>query len=291
MVVDPADDANIRLLLFPERFTFAVVWSLELIAQVWIPRRSKRVLPFVVVTFFVLVASYILEQYVNQLEQQNAENTRKQWELEVYTQLLRHDLRNDLQAILGLIEVAELFVDLDITKVRENLSQSLSLGDRMVQLLHVFSMPLEQPGTDLVKHIEEAAKESRKTYPDLKILVTSDTDASKTSFTASRLLPMVWQNIFRNAAQYAGIEPKVRVDISRNLDEFVITILDNGPGIPESKRNFLFRRGSDTDAEDRGLGLYLSRIVLESHGGSIELIETKKGEGTMFVIKIPSSAS
>jgi two-component system aerobic respiration control sensor histidine kinase ArcB len=244
----------------------------------------------VVITFFVLVVSYTLDQYVTQLEQQNAENTRKQWELEVYTQLLRHDLRNDLQAVLGLIEVAELFVDLDINKVKENLSQSLSLGGRMVQLLHVFSMPLEQPGTDLIKNIEEAAEEAQKTHRDLKVEISTDSKVRKTTFTASRLLPMVWQNIFRNAAQYAGVEPKVMVDITLDdNDGFVINIRDNGPGIPVDKREYLFRRGSEMDSEESGLGLYLSKIVLESHRGSIELIEDIEENGTSLLIKIPTS--
>jgi signal transduction histidine kinase len=244
----------------------------------------------VVITFFVLVVSYTLDQYVTQLEQQNAENTRKQWELEVYTQLLRHDLRNDLQAVLGSIEVAELFVDLDINKVKKNLSQSLSLGGRMVQLLHIFSMPLEQPGTDLIKNIEEAAEEAQKTHRDLTVEISTDSKVRKTTFTASRLLPMVWQNIFRNAAQYAGFEPKVMVDITLNDNNvFVITISDNGPGIPLDKRKYLFRRGSEMDFEEHGLGLYLSKIVLESHRGSIELIEDNEGNGTRLLIKIPTS--
>ena len=159
----------------------------------------------------------------------------------------------------------------------------------MVQLLHVFSMPLEQPGTDLVKHIKEAARESEKTHGNLKIEVSSDNEASKTSFTASRLLPMVWQNLFRNAAQYAGVDPEVRVNIALADNEFIITVGDNGPGIPESKREFLFRRGSDEDSEN-GLGLYLSKIILESHGGSIELVDGDEGAATRFIIKIPTSA-
>jgi signal transduction histidine kinase len=242
----------------------------------------------IVITFFLLVASYILEQYVSQVEQRTSDLTKQQWELEVYTQLLRHDLRNDLQAILGLIELADLFADLDSEKVKENLAQSLSLGERMAQLLHVFSMPLEQPGTDLVKHIQEVAKESQKTHGGLKIEVSSSDDVSRTAFTASRLLPMVWQNIFRNAAQYAGVDPVVHVDVALEWDEFVISISDNGPGIPEDRREFLFRRGAQVETDGHGQGLYLSKIVLESHGGSIELVDDESG-GTRFVIRIPAS--
>ncbi|MFW9793022.1 MAG: sensor histidine kinase [Candidatus Thorarchaeota archaeon] len=243
----------------------------------------------IVVTFFVMVAAYTLEKYVAQLEQRTGDLTRQQWELEVYTQLLRHDLRNDLQAVLGLIELADLFVDVSTEKVKENLTQSLSLGSRMVQLLHVFSMPLVQPETDLVKHIEEAALESQETHKDMKIEISSHGEVSKTTFTASRLLPMVWQNIFRNAAQYAGVDPTVQVDIFLENDVFVIYISDDGPGIPEEKRESLFRRGLEADSKEGGLGLYLSKIVLESHGGSIDLVEDYDKGGTRFLIRIPVS--
>jgi signal transduction histidine kinase len=244
----------------------------------------------IVVTFFVLVASYTLEQYVRQVDQRTSELDRRQWELEVYTQLLRHDLLNDLQAILSSIELAELFVDLDTEKAKTKLAESLSLSNRMVQLLHVFSMPPDQPGTDLVKHIEEVAIESQKTHRNLKIEISSGSEVSKAKFTASRLLPMVWQNIFRNAAQYAGENPIVKVDISLEENEFVISISDNGPGIPEDKREFLFRRGADSESEEGGIGLYLCKFVLEAHGGSIDLVDDQDSGGTRYIIRIPASA-
>ncbi|MFW9786609.1 MAG: sensor histidine kinase [Candidatus Thorarchaeota archaeon] len=243
----------------------------------------------IVVTFFILVASYTLEQYIEQVEQSNSDLTRQQWELEVYTQLLRHDLRNDLQAILSSIELAQLFLDIDINKVNQNLTQSIDLGNRMVQLLHVFSMPLELPEMDLVKHIEEVALDSQKTHRHLKIKVTGEKEVSKCAFTASRLLPMVWQNIFRNAAQYAGESPTVFVDISLEEDNFVISISDDGPGIPIEKREFLFRRGSKSQSEEGGVGLYLSKFVLESHKGSIELVDDPDLGGTKFIIRLPTS--
>jgi len=242
----------------------------------------------IVVTFFALVASYTLERYVGQVDQRTKDMDRQQRELEVYTQLMRHDLRNDLQALLGSIELAEMFVDLNTERAKENLTQSLSLGNRMVHLLHVFSLPLILPGTDLVEHIKEVAHEARYAHPDLKIEIFSESEVSRTKFTASRLLPMVWQNIFRNAAQYAGDSPTVRVDVALEENDFVITISDDGPGIPEDKRQNLFKRGSKSESEESGLGLYLSKLVLESHGGTIELVDVPGQTGTKFIIRIPA---
>ncbi|MFW9909183.1 MAG: sensor histidine kinase [Candidatus Thorarchaeota archaeon] len=245
----------------------------------------------IVVTFFILVVSYTLENYVAQVEQRTSDITRKQWELEVYTQLLRHDLRNDLQALLSSIELADLFADLSRERLKENLTQALSIGDRMVQLLHVFSIPLEQPGTNLVKHIEEVAHESQKTHKDLKIEISSEPEARRVTFTASRLLSMVWQNIFRNAAQYAGIGPTVKVDIALKKKTFIVSISDDGPGIPRDKKEFLFRRGSGFDAQESGVGLYLSKLVLESHGGSIELVDDSSSIGARFIVRLPVTPS
>jgi sensor histidine kinase regulating citrate/malate metabolism len=68
---------------------------------------------------------------------------------------------------------------------------------------------------------------------------------------------------------------------------FLVVISDNGPGIPEDKKEWLFKRGPNSDSVERGLGLYLSRIVLESHKGSIELAD-QEGERTKFIIRIPA---
>jgi len=78
------------------------------------------------------------------------------------------------------------------------------------------------------------------------------------------------------------------VDVALEEDVFVISITDDGPGIPEDKRDFLFRRGSKVEPEEGGMGLYLSKVVLESHGGSIELVDDELG-GTQFLIGIPTS--
>ncbi|TXT57835.1 MAG: putative Sensor histidine kinase DpiB [Candidatus Thorarchaeota archaeon] len=242
-----------------------------------------------VLTLFVAVVSYMLEMYEHQITHHAADLDRQKRELEVYTQLLRHDLRNDLQAVLSSIELATMFLHLDPEKTKENLLQSLGLGERMVELLHVFSMPLEQPGADLVEHIRRVAGEAQETYPHIQIQISCSESTSECDFTASRLLTMVWLNLLRNAAMYAGNAPEVQIDISLEEGYFQVRVRDNGPGIPEEKKDWLFRRGSGFGTDEHGIGLYLSRIVLESHNGTIELVEDTEGKGTEFLIKIPAT--
>jgi len=238
-----------------------------------------------IIAFFVIVISYILDSYIVQVNNQKDDLSKKQWELEVYTQLLRHDLRNDLHAILGAIELSQLLLDVDVSQVEGHLEQSYRLGERMANLLNVFTLPLEQPDTNLVKHIHDSAHESEKVHKNLTIKINSSSEVENKTFTASRLLPMVWANIFRNAAQYAGDNPIVTVDIFLEADTFHILIGNDGPPIPLNTREHLFTRGGEMGDEEGGLGLYLSKIILESHGGTIKLSESDE---TQFSIRIPS---
>ena len=241
-----------------------------------------------IIVALMLVASHMLESYIKKLDYHIVESSRKARELEVYAQLLRHDLRNDLQAILNSVEIAEMFLEVNTEKVKENLSQSLSLGKRITQLLHVFSMPVEIPSTDLVEHIKDIALESQETYSNLRVEISSTQDVQNRTFTSSRLLPMVWTNIFRNAAQYCGDPAIVNVQVSTDDNSFLIIISDNGPGIPDDKKEWLFRRGSNSEPGEGGMGLYLSRVVVEAHNGSINLADQDDG-GTKFIIKIPAN--
>ncbi len=259
------------------------------IFQVPFDRYDSHLGTVVVITTFVLITSIMLDSYITKLDQRSIDLTKKQNELEVYTQILRHDIRNDLQAILGSIELAELMLELNTRETRELLVQTIRVGERMTRLLNVFTMPMHVVGIDLVKSIEKVAEDAQNTFSNLIIDITKSDDVDQISFTASRLLPMVWMNIFRNAARHAGKQPRVNVDIQVVKGEFQIRISDNGPGIPESEKEWLFKRGSADPSKESGLGLYLSRVVLESHGGSIELVGNEQKEGTTLLIHLPIS--
>ncbi|MFP4008490.1 MAG: sensor histidine kinase [Spirulinaceae cyanobacterium] len=72
-------------------------------------------------------------------------------------------------------------------------------------------------------------------------------------------------------------------------DRIVISIRDNGPGIPETIRNQIFAPFFSTKPVNKGTGLGLSisyQIVVENHGGELRCEDTPQG-GTEFIIKLP----
>ncbi len=79
----------------------------------------------------------------------------------------------------------------------------------------------------------------------------------------------------------------MRVDISVANHHYHIVIKDDGPSIPVNMRETLFKKDTGFDYRDKGIAFYLSRLIIESHGGTIELSETP---GTQFIVGIPTSS-
>ncbi len=65
----------------------------------------------------------------------------------------------------------------------------------------------------------------------------------------------------------------------------LVEICDDGPGIPEEIRDCLFTKGVST--RDGGLGLYLSRRIMEVYNGSISLQESDPNSGACFLLELP----
>ena len=164
-----------------------------------------------------------------------------------------------------------------------------AIGNRIIRLLDVFSAPVEEEESDIVKLISTLAKEAERTHPCMSVIVETTAAAKNVTFTSSRLMQTVWTNIFRNAAEHAGDNPVVTVSISTNGDELLIRTSDNGPGIPETEKEWLFRRGKGGIEGTRGIGLYLARVILESHGGSIGLVEDAESTGCTLQVRLPIS--
>jgi signal transduction histidine kinase len=106
-------------------------------------------------------------------------------------------------------------------------------------------------------------------------------------------LGQVLTNLLQNALKFSGPEPPVDLEI-RPVDEEAVafSVVDRGPGIPEHERSAIFERFHQMDAastrrsEGAGLGLYITRQLVDAMGGSIELT-SREGEGSTFTVSIP----
>ena len=85
-------------------------------------------------------------------------------------------------------------------------------------------------------------------------------------------------------------QPIVKVTTRRLNDKIEIKIEDNGNGIPSSLKEKIFQPFFTTKptGEGTGLGLSLSYDIIKAHGGEIK-VETKKGEGSTFIIELPAT--
>ena len=103
-------------------------------------------------------------------------------------------------------------------------------------------------------------------------------------------LDQVLVNLLGNAARHAR-GAAIEVSLFTTEDETLLRVRDAGPGIPEAVRNRLFEPFARAPgaAPGLGLGLYISREIVEAHGGHIEM-SSARGEGTAFTVHLPRAA-
>ena len=102
----------------------------------------------------------------------------------------------------------------------------------------------------------------------------------------------VLDNLLDNAVRYSAEGTEVTVTAQRQQDELVVSIADQGMGIPATDLDRLFDRmfhveqRTTADAAGAGLGLAICRGLVEAHGGRI-WIESEEGSGSTFFFTLP----
>lgn len=101
-------------------------------------------------------------------------------------------------------------------------------------------------------------------------------------------IQQVLTNLLENASKYAG-EGVIELEVYWRGANFYFTVTDSGPGIPEGERERVFQpfqRGRGQLPRGTGLGLFISKSIVEAHGGSIKIEEGEKG-GARFRVCLP----
>jgi signal transduction histidine kinase len=102
----------------------------------------------------------------------------------------------------------------------------------------------------------------------------------------------VVQNLIDNSLKFTPSGGKIKVELSQNADTTILTVSDTGRGIPPENMAKLFQRFWQAGSSGRyyastGLGLYLSRKIVEGHGGQI-WCESQVGKGSQFTVELPT---
>jgi len=209
-------------------------------------------------------------------------------ELELYSSLIRHDLINDVQVIAGYVDISNEMFGMNNADLKSMLDSATSICRRMTGVLEAFKELPAEIERNPVRFIEKISRGAEESYANLQVTISSDSEVEQIRIPSSRLLSLVFDNLFRNAVQFAGNNAEISVVITAVNETVNVIFSDNGPGVVDEVRGKLFRKGVSTGGG--GMGLYLTKQVLQTMGGSIELLESAPNEGARFLIILPSSS-
>jgi K+-sensing histidine kinase KdpD len=122
---------------------------------------------------------------------------------------------------------------------------------------------------------------------DNTILVSVDSDAFE----------MVFSNLIENAVHYSTSSPHVEIKMWKKDKWAFMELSDRGIGIPEEQHRDVFKmfkrlpEGASLWGSGTGMGLYVVKGIIKSHGGNIRVNFVDKGEGTSFRIRLPLARS
>jgi two-component system sensor histidine kinase QseC len=103
-------------------------------------------------------------------------------------------------------------------------------------------------------------------------------------------LRVLVRNLLDNASRHAGRGATVVVEITRDADGTLLAITDNGPGVPEDKRNAVlrrFQRGDENTSDGAGLGLPIVQRIADVHRASLRLASGTEGRGLRVEVRFP----
>jgi signal transduction histidine kinase len=216
---------------------------------------------------------------------------------------MSHELRTPLNAIIGYTELI-----LDATygeipeRVRGTLQRVERSGRHLLGLINevldlskieagqfkldTAPFSLADTAAAAVSSLESLAREKRIT------LTATTSPGLPQAIADERRITQVMVNLIGNALKFTDAG-EVEVRVTADADAFAVSVRDTGPGIAPEHRSRIFEEFQQADTSTTrpkggaGLGLAISKRIVEMHGGTLALLESEVGRGSTFGFTLP----
>ncbi len=218
--------------------------------------------------------------------------------------IVSHDLRNPLSSISMAAHVlAKQFVHLGeeasktrhfIDVISRNAEEALRLISDLLDMENIAQgrLSLQLNPHDLHKLMSQAMEmfEHSAALKNISLQFDPSTVSAYSVCDRDRIT-QVLGNLIGNAIKFTQAGGNIILALNQMKDVFDISVTDNGPGIQADMQQKIFERFSQIGKDDRrglGLGLHISRMIVEAHGGRI-WVDSEPGRGSGFHFVLPKS--
>lgn len=218
-----------------------------------------------------------------------------------FLSIAAHELKTPITSLLGSAQLLARRLNQGDTTLDERSRQRVQtiegqarrLGQLVSMLLDVSRVQagrllLDRHPTDVADLVRSVANQLAE-HGDTREIVVYGPSRAVASVDSLRV-EQVLTNLLSNALKYGPGDRPIQVDITSNPETLHVSVRDYGPGIPSERRDRLFDRFYQARAGDRrsgmGLGLYISRQIVEQHGGHIQA-EFPTDGGTRLIVELP----
>ncbi len=212
-------------------------------------------------------------------------------DLRLLNQVMRHDIRNDLQLIGAYAELLEDHVDEEgeeyLEIIKESTESATDLTTTARDLARVMlDADSEVRSVSIEGVLAQQVEELRSGHPGAVVAIEGS--IPDVEVAGNDMLGSVFRNLLANAIQHNDeTPPTVTVSAVERDGVVEVRVADNGPGVPDAQSEEIFGRGEKgLESSGAGIGLYLVQSLVDTYGGDV-FVEDNDPEGAVFVVELP----
>ncbi|EAX47746.1 histidine kinase [Thermosinus carboxydivorans Nor1] len=203
---------------------------------------------------------------------------------------IAHEIRNPLTSVKGFIQLIMARGDRPVPRdYLEIILTEIERIEKLIREFHLLARPPQTPQFALlnlrvVLHDVVLLMESQALSKNVALEFMPGEDVTVCGDVSQ--LKQVWINLLRNAIEAAPQGGSVDIALRADGNWAVVTVTDNGPGIPEDILPHLGTPFFTTKQDGTGLGLSVCYSIVQNHGGNIR-VNSRPGEGATFTVQLP----